>query len=63
MNISAKLAHINKERLKDFDNQESKAAIFAYAGDVFNNIHIEKFTNHELNFLQSHLLNQDFTES
>ncbi|WP_016916843.1 YaaA family protein [Rickettsia honei] len=56
MNISAKLAHINKERFKDFDNQESKAAIFAYAGDVFNNIHIEKLTNHSLNFLQSHLL-------
>ncbi|WP_121543116.1 YaaA family protein [Candidatus Rickettsia colombianensi] len=56
MNISAKLAHINKERFKDFDNQESKAAIFAYAGDVFNNIHAEKLTNHEINFLQSHLL-------
>ncbi|MEY4463205.1 MAG: hypothetical protein RLZZ81_176 [Pseudomonadota bacterium] len=56
MNISAKLAHINKERFKNFDNQESKAAIFAYAGDVFNNIHVEKLTNHELNFLQSHLL-------
>ncbi|KJV93269.1 hypothetical protein RAMDARK_0928 [Rickettsia amblyommatis str. Darkwater] len=23
---------------------------------MFNNIHIEKLTNHELNFLQSHLL-------
>jgi cytoplasmic iron level regulating protein YaaA (DUF328/UPF0246 family) len=56
MNISAKLAHINKDRFKNFDDQESKAAIFAYAGDVFNNIHIEKLTNHELNFLQSHLL-------
>lgn len=56
MNISAKLALINKDRFKNFDDQESKAAIFAYAGDVFNNIHIEKLTNHELNFLQSHLL-------
>ncbi|WP_341787825.1 YaaA family protein [Rickettsia endosymbiont of Cantharis rufa] len=56
MNISAKLAHINKDRFKNFDDQESKVAIFAYAGDVFNNIHIEKLTNHELNFLQSHLL-------
>ncbi|MCC8418860.1 MAG: YaaA family protein [Rickettsia endosymbiont of Glossina mortisans submortisans] len=56
MNISAKLAHINKERFKDFNNQGSKAAIFAYAGDAFNNIDVEKLTNHELNFLQSHLL-------
>lgn len=56
MNISAKLAHINKERFTDFDNQAGKAAIFAYAGEVFNNIHVEKLTNHELNFLQSHLL-------
>lgn len=55
MSISEKLAFINKERFQNFENQNNKAAIFAYAGDVFNNMHVEELTD-SLNFLQSHLL-------
>jgi len=56
MNISEKLALINKERFQDFEKQDSKAAIFAYAGDVFSNINAEELTEDTINFLQSHLL-------
>lgn len=30
MNISAKLAHINKTRFKDFDNQEQEMCLIIY---------------------------------
>ncbi|HJD55088.1 MAG TPA: YaaA family protein [Rickettsia endosymbiont of Pyrocoelia pectoralis] len=56
MNISEKLSSINKERFNNFDKQDSKPAIFAYAGDVFSNMQPEKLTNEAINFLQSHLL-------
>lgn len=56
MNISEKLISINKERFNNFEMQDSKPAIFAYAGDVFNNMQPEKLTNEAINFLQSHLL-------
>ncbi|MGX6960664.1 MAG: YaaA family protein [Rickettsia endosymbiont of Pentastiridius leporinus] len=56
MNISEKLSSINKERFNNFEQQDNKAAIFAYAGDVFNNIQPEKLTNEAISFLQSHLL-------
>lgn len=56
MNISEKLAVMNKERFQDFENQNSKAAIFAYAGDVFKNIEATELSKEAINFLQSHLL-------
>ncbi|WP_341792032.1 YaaA family protein [Rickettsia endosymbiont of Gonocerus acuteangulatus] len=56
MDISEKLAHLNKERFQNFEKQDSKAAIFAYAGDVFNNIQSENLSEDAINFLQSHLL-------
>ncbi len=56
MDISEKLAHLNKERFQNFEKQDSKAAIFAYAGDVFNNIQSENLSEDAVNFLQSHLL-------
>lgn len=56
MDISEKLAHLNKERFQNFEKQDGKAAIFAYAGDVFNNIQSENLSEDAVNFLQSHLL-------
>lgn len=51
MGISEKLAHLNKERFQNFEKQDSKAAIFAYAGDVFNNIQSENLSEDAVNFL------------
>ncbi len=56
MDISKKLAHLNKDRFQNFEKQDSKAAIFAYAGDVFNNIQSENLSEDAVKFLQSHLL-------
>lgn len=56
MNISEKLVVVNKERFQSFENQNSKAAIFAYAGDVFSNINVEELSKEAIKFLQSHLL-------
>lgn len=55
MDISEKLAHLNKERFQNLEKQDGKAAIFAYAGDVFNNIQSENLSEDAV-FLQSHLL-------
>ncbi|WP_341789590.1 YaaA family protein [Rickettsia endosymbiont of Polydrusus tereticollis] len=56
MNISSSLAQLNRQRFQNFEKQELKQAIFAYDGDVYNNIKIEELNHKQLNFLQSHLL-------
>ncbi len=50
MDISEKLAHLNKERFQNFEKQDSKAAIFAYAGDVFNNIQSKNLSENAVKF-------------
>ncbi|MFY9589420.1 YaaA family protein [Rickettsia endosymbiont of Halotydeus destructor] len=55
MNVSPNLAQINRQRFQNFEVQQTKQAIFAYAGDVYNNIKAEEFNLEQLNFLQSHL--------
>ena len=44
MGISPKLADLNKERFLNFGNQEKKAAGFAFAGDTYKGLDIEKLT-------------------
>ncbi|WP_253308509.1 MULTISPECIES: YaaA family protein [unclassified Rickettsia] len=56
MNISSNLAQLNRQRFQNFEKQELKQAIFAYDGDVYNNIKVEELKYKQLNFLQSHLL-------
>jgi len=40
MDISPKLAELNRERFQDFGNQEKKAAAFAFAGDTYKGLDI-----------------------
>ena len=55
MNISTNLAELNKERFKEFGNQQKKAAAFAFAGDTFKGLSIEKLERDDLDFAQKHL--------
>jgi len=56
MNISDKLAAINYHRLQNFTEQLTKPAIFAYDGDVYNNIRAQELDSKNLDYLTSHLL-------
>ena len=55
MNISSNLAELNKDRFNDFGNQEKKAAAFAFAGDTYKGLGIEKFETEDLDWAQKHL--------
>ena len=55
MNISTNLAELNKERFKEFGNQQKKAAAFAFAGDTYKGLSIEKLESDDLDFAQKHL--------
>jgi len=55
MNISTNLAELNKERFKEFGNQQKKAAAFAFAGDTYKGLSIEKLERDDLDFAQKHL--------
>ena len=55
MNISTNLAELNKERFKEFGNQQKKAAAFAFAGDTYKGLSIEKLERDDLDFAQKHM--------
>ena len=55
MDISPKLAELNKERFKDFGKQEKKAAAFAFAGDTYKGLDIEKMKPDDLEWAQKYL--------
>ena len=55
MNISTNLAELNKERFKEFGNQQKKAAAFAFAGDTYKGLNIEKLERDDLDFAQKHM--------
>ena len=55
MNISSNLAELNKDRFNDFGNQEKKAAAFAFAGDTYKGLGIEKFESEDLDWAQKYL--------
>lgn len=56
MNISDKLSELNYKRFQEFESQTQKQAIFAYDGDVYDNINKHDFTSKQLDFLQNHIL-------
>lgn len=56
MGISDRLAELNYHRFQNFTDQPSKPAIFAYDGDVYDNINRQNFTERQLEFLQTHSL-------
>ena len=59
MSISPKLAAVNYERFQnwhsDFNLQNARQAILAFKGDVYEGLHVEDFTDSDLQFAQSHL--------
>ena len=55
MDISTTLAELNKDRFNDFGNQQKKAAAFAFAGDTYKGLSIEKFEIGDLDWAQKHL--------
>ena len=55
MDISTNLAELNKVRFNEFGNQQKKAAAFAFAGDTYKGLSIEKLERDDLDFAQKHL--------
>jgi uncharacterized protein len=55
MDISPKLAEINRERFQGFGNQEKKAAAFAFAGDTYKGLDIETMSSDDILWAQKHL--------
>ena len=55
MDISTNLAELNKERFNEFGNQQKKAAAFAFAGDTYKGLSVEKLEKGDLDFAQKHL--------
>ena len=55
MDISTNLAELNKKRFIEFGNQQKKAAVFAFAGDTYKGLSVEKLEKNDLEFAQKHL--------
>ena len=55
MDISTNLAELNKKRFNEFGNQQKKAAVFAFAGDTYKGLSVEKLEKNDLEFAQKHL--------
>ena len=59
MNVSEKLADLNFERYKNwsrpFSEDNARAALFAFKGDVYTGFELEKYGKRDLNFAQKHL--------
>lgn len=59
MNISPKLAQLNYERYQKWHLpstiENSKQAVFVFKGDVFVGLDIDKFSEKDLDYAQSHL--------
>ena len=55
MDISPKLAELNKERFKEFGRQEEKAAAFAFSGDTYKGLKIETMKPDDLQWAQKYL--------
>ena len=55
MDISTNLAELNKKRFNEFGNQQKKAAAFAFAGDTYKGLSVEKLEKNDVEFAQKHL--------
>ena len=55
MKVSKKIARLNYERFQNFETLPEKQAIYAYNGDVYNNIDTEDLKKNSLSFSQEHL--------
>lgn len=55
MKVSEKIAELNYNRFQNFEALPDKQAIYAYNGDVYNNINTEVLDESSLRFSQDHL--------
>ena len=55
MKVSEKIAELNYDRFQNFENLPQKQAIYAYNGDVYNNIDTETLTSDSIAHSQKHL--------
>ncbi len=59
MSISEKLADLNVQRFQDFEKshnvRNSKQAIFAFTGDVYQGLEAETFSDEDIAFAQDHV--------
>lgn len=59
MNVSSKIAELNAERFTNwclpFNASNSKAAVFAFKGDVYTGLEAESLSGADLEFAQDHL--------
>jgi len=55
MHISDKLAALNAERFRGFGEQEERAAIYAFAGDVYAGFEVHSLDEEAVLFAQDHL--------
>jgi uncharacterized protein len=55
MNVSQKIAELNYSRFQNFKSLPEKQAIYAYNGDVYNNIDTKTLDEKSINFSQNHL--------
>ena len=55
MGISTQLAELNKKRFMEFGKQDKKAAAFAFAGDTYKGLEIEKLNQNDVEWAQEHL--------
>ena len=55
MGISPQLAELNKKRFIEFGQQDKKAAAYAFAGDTYKGLEIEKLNQNDVEWAQDHL--------
>lgn len=59
MSISQELAELNHQRFQDWDGThskpDSKAALFAFQGDVYRGLKADELTTKQIQYAQSHL--------
>ncbi|WP_187336112.1 peroxide stress protein YaaA [Novosphingopyxis iocasae] len=55
MKISDKLADLNYQRYRHFDDQPERAAIYAFAGDVYNGFEAKSLEPEAIAFAQDHV--------
>ena len=55
MKVSQKIAELNYTRFQNFNTLPEKQALYAYNGDVYNNIDTETLDDAAINFSQKHL--------
>ncbi len=55
MSLSNKLSELNYQRFQEFNDQTSKAALYAYKGDVYDGFELNQYKDAEINFANDHL--------